>query len=143
MTSTSTGTYSPYPSFFLGLATWPAIYKEDRTKNHGALETLANRFFLLISLVMLIICCIHSHHKNYINGGLSNVTKITVNECNIGAQNTETCEFVGMVTYRPFLPELKIITTPLYPILNCPIDSCVQEEIFVDKKKVVEIVKLR
>lgn len=126
--------------FFLGLALWPAIYKESDVNKF---ETLANRFFLLISLVMLIICCIHSHHKNYINGGLSNVAKITVNECNIGAQNTETCEFVGMVTYRPFLPELKIITTPLYPILNCPIDSCVQEEIFVDKKKVIEIVKLR
>ena len=64
-----------------------------------------------------------------------NVVKITVHTCTKDNKSIDTdCKYIGLVAYRPFMCELIITTTPLYPILNCPSDSCVQEQIFWIRK---------
>ena len=74
-----------------------------------------------------------------------NVAKITVHTCTKDNKNIDTdCKYIGLVAYRPFMCELIITTTPLYPILNCPSpnNGCVQEQIFVDKGNVKNITVL-
>ena len=68
------------------------------------------------------------------------LVRITLNNCN----QEKTCEYIGIVTYRPYMSELLILTTPKFPMLNCPVglENCVQEQIFVDKGNVKSLEKL-
>lgn len=75
-----------------------------------------------------------TYRLNYVYGGTNNVSKVTLYVC-----TKNDCEYTGVVTYRPFLSELSVLTTPLYPILNCPNNSCVQEHIFIKKDNIKSI----
>lgn len=95
--------------------------------------------FLLFDFIYL------TYHINYKNSGYSNIAKITLHACTKDNKTIEQdCEYIGAITYRPYLRELMITTTPLYPILNCPSpnNGCVQEQIFVDKGNVKSLEKL-
>ena len=108
---------------------------------NGLIDRLSNllkyvsRVFAMVFSILLI--CL-TYYVNYINSGYDNVVKITLHNC----KDTDKCEYIGIVTYRPYMSELIIKTTPLYPILNCPTDSCVQEQIFLDKDSVKSLEKL-
>ena len=104
----------------------------------GDLSTLLkylSRFFALVFLVLLVWI---SYYTNYINSGYANVAKVTLHNC----KQTDNCEYIGVVTYRPFTSRLIIRTTPMFPVLNCPDNSCVQKQIFVDKENVKSLKKL-
>lgn len=96
--------------------------------------------FLLFDFIYL------TYLFNYKNSGYSNIAKITLHTCTKDNKTTieQDCEYIGAITYRPYMRELMITTTPLYPILNCPSpnNGCVQEQIFVDKGNVKSITVL-
>lgn len=86
-----------------------------------------------------------TYQRNYVFGGYSNIAKITLYTCTKDNKTIEQdCEYIGAITYRPYMRELMITATPLYPILNCPSpnNGCVQEQIFVDKGNVKSLEKL-
>lgn len=99
-------------------------------------------FPILVCLYIFSVIAI-----NYVNSGYSNIAKITLHTCtkdNKTIEHRADCEYIGAITYRPYLRELMITTTPLYPILNCPSpnNGCIQERIFVDKRNVKSITAL-
>lgn len=105
-----------------------------------------DKFLLYANSLLGVICLALSiwiiYHFNYVNSGYSNIVKITLHTCT--KDNKTNCEYIGAITYRPYLHELMIITTPLYPVLNCPSpnNGCVQEQIFVNKGNVKSLEKL-
>lgn len=99
----------------------------------------------VFSIFVLCYCFWLTYYINYTNSGYSNIAKITLYTCTKDNKTIEQdCEYIGAITYRPYLRELMITTTPLYPILNCPSpnNGCVQEQIFVDKGNVKSITAL-
>lgn len=106
-------------------------------KDNGSWYILDKALSITLTPIFAILLIWLTYHVNYINAGYDSVAKVTLHSCEQGK-----CEYVGIVTYRPYMRELMIITTPLYPILNCPSDSCVQEQIFVDKGNVKSLEKL-
>lgn len=97
----------------------------------------------LLGVICLALSIWLTYHFNYVNSGYSNIAKITLHTCTKDNKTIEQdCEYIGAITYRPYLRELMITTTPLYPILNCPSNSCAQERIFVDKNNVKSLEKL-
>lgn len=107
------------------------------------------KFLLIINSILGVFFAFEfvwlTYHFNYTNSGYSNIAKITLYTCTKDNKTIEQdCEYIGAITYRPYLRELMITTTPLYPILNCPSpnNGCVQEQIFVDKENVKSITAL-
>lgn len=99
----------------------------------------------LLGVICLVLSIFLTYYINYTNSGYSNIAKITLHTCTKDNKTIEQdCEYIGAITYRPYLRELMITTTPLYPILNCPSpnNGCVQEQIFVDKGNVKSLEKL-
>lgn len=107
------------------------------------------KFLLIINSILGVFFAFEfvwlTYHINYTNSGYSNIAKITLYTCTKDNKTIEQdCEYIEAITYRPYLRELMITTTPLYPILNCPSpnNGCVQEQIFVDKGNVKGITVL-
>lgn len=93
----------------------------------------------LLGIICLTISIFITYYTNYVDSGYRNIAKITLHTCTKDNKTIEQdCEYIGAITYRPYMRELMITTTPLYPILNCPSpnNGCVQERIFVDKGNV-------
>ena len=132
-----------YIPWFLVILTLFAFYTANQKPlgDKGVIGELSmflkyvSRVFVWVFLALLIWL---SYYTNYINGGYTNVVKITLHDC-----KETKCEYVGMVSYRPLMSKLVIKTTPMFPILNCPADSCVQEQIVIDKGNVKSLEKLQ
>lgn len=102
----------------------------------------------LLGIICLTISIFITYYTNYVDSGYRNIAKITLYICIKDNKIEQDCEYIGAVTYRPYLRELMITTTPLYPILNCPSptnpsNNCVQERIFVDKVNVKSLEKIK
>lgn len=61
----------------------------------------------------------------------------------VGIVKTHSKEYVGYVTKHPYKDTLTVLTTPQYPILNCPVlDSqplCEQELVTIEKRHVLSV----
>lgn len=117
------------------LALLPVQRESHLEKYYNALKFIQS-LYKLFALMLVAILVWVAYHQNYVyNGG--NIAKITLHTCKAGGN----CEYTGIVTYRPFMRELSVLTVPLYPILNCPKPNknCIQEQIFIDKENVESI----
>lgn len=73
-----------------------------------------------------------THHINYVQG------------TDVGIVKTTKAEYVGFITKHPFHDAMTVLTTPKYPILNCPNyvndePSCTQELIKINKSDIISI----
>lgn len=73
-----------------------------------------------------------THQLNYVRGK------------DVGMVTTESGNYVGYITKHPHKDTMTVLTTPKYPILNCPtlLDNqpiCVQELIEIKKNEVLSV----
>lgn len=119
--------------------------QRDCNKRYHKIDKFLRYANVVLGIICLVLSIWLTYQFNYINSGYSNIAKITLHTCTKDNKTIEQdCEYIGAITYRPYLRDLMITTTPLYPILNCPSPNnrCVQEQIFVDKGNVKSLEKL-
>ncbi|OPH37662.1 hypothetical protein [Moraxella equi] len=130
---------------FTILAFWCFYVALKPSKKYHKIDKFLRYANGVLGITCLVLSIWLTYQSNYINNGYSNIAKITLYTCTKDNKTIEQdCEYIGAITYRPYMRELMITTTPLYPILNCPSPNnrCVQERIFVDKGNVKSLEKL-
>lgn len=130
---------------FTILAFWCFYTAFKPSKKYHKIDKFLRYANGLLGVICLALSIWLTYHFNYVNSGYSNIAKITLYTCTKDNKTIEQdCEYVGVITYRPYMRELMITTIPLYPILNCPSpnNGCIQERIFVDKGNVKSLEKL-
>lgn len=128
-------------NYFLAVITTWCFYLAIKSAKRDKKPFLKDIFWMM-GLIFLTLLGVMTYHTNYIDAGYRHVARITLHSCEKDGKIVQNCEYIGAITYQPYVRELVIKTTPLYPYLNCPEDSCVQERIFVDKDNVKRIDKL-
>lgn len=89
-------------------------------------------------IIFLIWYCSAIIIKYYAVGEISRI-KLAV--CVDDNKLKHDCEFIGYVAQRPFMPEVKVKTIPLYPVLNCPssVKDCKQQIFYVARQNIKSI----
>lgn len=130
---------------FIILAFWCFYTVFKPSKKYHKIDKFLRYGNGLLGVICLALSIWLTYHFNYVNSGYANIAKITLHTCTKDNKTIEQdCEYIGAITYRPYMRELIINTTPLYPILNCPVyaGNCMQEKIYIDKSNVKSLIQL-
>lgn len=113
------------------------IIQSDHDTNKASKIFTISFAALLLMLIPVVLFAIYYHQ--YEDGGYKTIAKITLKDCTAGVD--KECEYLGAVTKRPFLDDIKVKTTPKYPILICTkYIECKQEVLFINKNQIETIV---